>query len=363
MLWKRNARKERGRGWRRKQAIGALVQAVAAEALAWRSIRVYLPICKYACLLVRSELALFIELARGWAGNLADPLTRSLDLLVSKLPRRIAFSQIQQISNKQARVREDEFHFRQGGSRQFLLSQVLKEGRANVHCIDSMLDCWPTDHDPLSIKEFDRHMLVEVFTERVKLFQAGDGADNHLPLLNGDLAPWPEQRDERVHIGSRQRIFYLKHRLGPPFGAVWSIVQNQAAVSNCAATPPPDGPAGSRGYRHPAAPGRSGWKPGVQTARSRQSSGLQSLDDGGDALADADAHRRQPQAGLAPLHLLEQGRQDARPGAAQRMAQGNRAAVDVGALVVQPQRAHALKRLDGERLVEFDQIKVAGAQS
>ena len=58
------------------------------------------------------------------------------------------------------------------------------------------------------------------------------------------------------------------------------------------------------------------------------------LEHGGQALAAADAHRLQPVAGLAAVHLAQQRGQDPAAGRADRVAERDARAVDVGALEV-----------------------------
>src|SRR5690348_12077686 len=53
------------------------------------------------------------------------------------------------------------------------------------------------------------------------------------------------------------------------------------------------------------------------------------LPQGGDALTDADAHGGRRPAGATPAQLVQQGGGDAGAGAAERVADGDRAAVDV----------------------------------
>src|SRR5690242_6789390 len=60
------------------------------------------------------------------------------------------------------------------------------------------------------------------------------------------------------------------------------------------------------------------------------------LDDGGDAHAAADAERGEAAAQVATAELVDEGAEDHRPGRAQRVAHGDRAAVDVGDLVGDP---------------------------
>ena len=60
--------------------------------------------------------------------------------------------------------------------------------------------------------------------------------------------------------------------------------------------------------------------------------GSDALDDGGDAHAAADAERGQAVALVAALELVDQGAEDHRAGRAERVAHGDRAAVDVDLL-------------------------------
>src|SRR5262245_32802833 len=74
------------------------------------------------------------------------------------------------------------------------------------------------------------------------------------------------------------------------------------------------------------------------------------------ALADADAHRRDPVAAAAAAELVKEGGGEAGAGAAERVAEGDRAAVDVEPLLVDPELADAGEDLRGEGLVELDQV-------
>src|SRR5262245_22761388 len=76
------------------------------------------------------------------------------------------------------------------------------------------------------------------------------------------------------------------------------------------------------------------------------------------AHAAADAQRRQTLLCAAPLHLVQQAYQDATSGCADRVAQGDRAAVDVDLRRIP---AHFLvdgAGLRGERLVDFHHVQV-----
>ena len=59
------------------------------------------------------------------------------------------------------------------------------------------------------------------------------------------------------------------------------------------------------------------------------------------------------------LHLVQQGGQDARAGRADRVADGDGAAVDVDLGRIEAQLAHHAERLGGEGLVGLDQVEVA----
>src|SRR6185437_13993416 len=78
----------------------------------------------------------------------------------------------------------------------------------------------------------------------------------------------------------------------------------------------------------------------------------------GDALADADAHGRRALGGTAAAHLVQQRRDDPRARAAERVADGDRAAVHVDLLRVKLELVDAGDRLGRERLVEFDEVEV-----
>src|SRR6266487_6856738 len=90
---------------------------------------------------------------------------------------------------------------------------------------------------------------------------------------------------------------------------------------------------------------------------------IQSLDNGGDALSDADAHRCQAVTTAAPFQLVQQGHDDACATAAERVPQGDGAAVDVELLLVDLQLARTLQALCGKGFVELDQIDIVRAQS
>src|SRR5262249_23251112 len=82
------------------------------------------------------------------------------------------------------------------------------------------------------------------------------------------------------------------------------------------------------------------------------------LDEDRDPLSPADACRRDPVAPPAPTKLEEQREDEPRPRGAERMAQRDRAAVDVHLVAVELQRLLAREVLRGERLVDLEQVDV-----
>src|SRR6185295_10155712 len=92
-------------------------------------------------------------------------------------------------------------------------------------------------------------------------------------------------------------------------------------------------------------------------------SNLWVLDDRRDALPDSHAQRCDPVAAPPASQLPDQRRQDPGSGAAERVAEGDRAAVDVQPLLVDPELADAGEDLGGERLVDLDQVDLVEAQA
>src|SRR5262245_19039545 len=86
------------------------------------------------------------------------------------------------------------------------------------------------------------------------------------------------------------------------------------------------------------------------------------VDDRPDALANADAHRREAITSSAPPQLVDKRRQDPRTRAAERVAERDRAAVDVDASAVEVLLTDALQRLGAERLIQLDEVHVADPQ-
>ena len=90
---------------------------------------------------------------------------------------------------------------------------------------------------------------------------------------------------------------------------------------------------------------------------------LDALDDRRDPLAHPDAHRGQAVAAAGPAQLVDQHRDQAAAAHPERMAERDRAAVDVDLGRVEAELVDADDRLRGERLVELDQVEVVDARS
>src|SRR6185312_6267047 len=80
------------------------------------------------------------------------------------------------------------------------------------------------------------------------------------------------------------------------------------------------------------------------------------------ALADADAEGGDAIAAVAPAQLADKSRGEASPRAAERVAEGERATVDVEAFLVDAQLADAGEDLGGEGLVQLDQVDLVEAE-
>src|SRR5262245_3755505 len=83
---------------------------------------------------------------------------------------------------------------------------------------------------------------------------------------------------------------------------------------------------------------------------------LFALDHQRDALAAADAERREAEPRVPIRHGVEERHQDARAARADRMPEGDGATVDVDARLRDAQLPQHAERLRGERLVQFPQI-------
>src|SRR4029434_4580749 len=111
--------------------------------------------------------------------------------------------------------------------------------------------------------------------------------------------------------------------------------------------------------RWPARPSAAPAPP--RTARSASDvrrGSVACLEETSRALAAADAHRHHAVARLALEHLVGDGADHARARHAERMADGDRAAVRVELLGIQTQRVADVHDLRGERLVGHPAVEV-----
>src|SRR5687767_11087312 len=90
---------------------------------------------------------------------------------------------------------------------------------------------------------------------------------------------------------------------------------------------------------------------------------LKPLKDSRRAHATADAHRYQPIAAAAPLHLVHERRRQLCARTPERMAQRNRAAVDVQLVRIDRQLLQTRQHLRRERFVQLDQIDLVERQA
>src|SRR5213592_4568295 len=90
---------------------------------------------------------------------------------------------------------------------------------------------------------------------------------------------------------------------------------------------------------------RRGWRRRSKAGGELREAPSDPLDHGRDRLAEADAHRRDAEASLAPLELVQEGRSHPRPGCPERMAQRDAAAVriDVRPALPEPRVPHELQ--------------------
>src|SRR5690606_26286208 len=92
--------------------------------------------------------------------------------------------------------------------------------------------------------------------------------------------------------------------------------------------------------------------------RSAAKAASSALDAHGNSHAAADAERDQSPAGVAAPHLVQQRDQHPRSGGADRVADGDRAAVHVHPLAVEAEILRDGAGLGRERLVRLDQVDV-----
>ena len=76
-------------------------------------------------------------------------------------------------------------------------------------------------------------------------------------------------------------------------------------------------------------------------------------------MADPDAEGRDPVFPAAAAQLADEGAGEAGAGAAERVAEGDRAAVDVQPLLLDAELAGAGQDLRGESLVQLDQVDLS----
>src|SRR5262245_8895760 len=117
----------------------------------------------------------------------------------------------------------------------------------------------------------------------------------------------------------------------------------------------------------PARAAASGLRPmrvrRVQEAGAATVELVDSLNDGSDPLAHANTHGRQATRAVAPLHLMNQTRHDARAAASERMPQRDRPAINVDFARIHVQLLDARERLRREGLVQLDQVDVVNRQT
>ncbi len=90
---------------------------------------------------------------------------------------------------------------------------------------------------------------------------------------------------------------------------------------------------------------------------------LDPLEDRGDALTHADAHRGQAKGGVAVVHGVDERGGDASSGSAQRMADGDCSAADVDLGFVQLEHADSSQGLRREGFIELDEVDVGEMQT
>ncbi len=127
-----------------------------------------------------------------------------------------------------------------------------------------------------------------------------------------------------------------------------------------------DASAVSAGARHGATGCADGRQAGLRPTeprerRDRRRLALDPLDDRGDPLADADAHRGEAVAAAGPAQLVGEHRDEPAAAHPERMAERDRPTVHVHLGGIEPELVDAHERLARERLVELDEIEVVDA--
>src|SRR5450830_1802567 len=93
---------------------------------------------------------------------------------------------------------------------------------------------------------------------------------------------------------------------------------------------------------------------------------LDAFEDGGDALAEANAHGGYPEGAAILLHHVQQSAGDTGTGATERVTQGDRAAVQVNLLVHLVEHFQIFQHwqgLCGERFVELEEVDIGDGQA
>ena len=105
-------------------------------------------------------------------------------------------------------------------------------------------------------------------------------------------------------------------------------------------------------------PRRTGFGKICGGRKARCGSYLESLDSEGDTISATETQRGNPSSQAALLQGVEEGRENPRAAGADRMSQCDRASVDVHAVGIDPQLAEDGDQLNGERLVDFEEIDI-----
>ena len=98
-------------------------------------------------------------------------------------------------------------------------------------------------------------------------------------------------------------------------------------------------------------------------ARARGSPLIHPFDNRGDALADADAHGGEAVAAAAFFHFVNKRRHDPGAAAAQRVAEGDGAAVDVELIEIDAQLARAREHLRRKGFVDFNEVDLLDGEA
>ncbi len=106
-----------------------------------------------------------------------------------------------------------------------------------------------------------------------------------------------------------------------------------------------------------------GYPIGTKRLRELPSGNLQFFDDGGYALAAADAEGGKAAFGAAEFHGVEQGYEDARAAGADGVAEGDGAAVDVDFFLDEAEFFADGQELGGEGFVGFDEVDVVEGEA